>query len=286
MIGHVSKDIIKYMDEENRVLGGGVVYASAAASKSGKSVTVITSAAECDDSQLDGMRENGVEVHRIDSEKTTSIENIYYSEDKERRKVSLLSQAKVFTAEMLPDVNSRIYCLTALFRGEIPDEFITIFSRKGRVAVDAQGLLRCNESGTLAFRDWDRKRELLPYIDFFKTDAAEAEILTGETDREKAAEILASWGAKEVMVTHNTEITLFGGGKIHKAPFTPENLTGRTGRGDTTFGAYLAWRLDHDLSDSVRYAAALCSIKMERPGPFSGEIDDVIERMKRDASRR
>lgn len=33
------------------------------------------------------------------------------------------------------------------------------------------------------FEDWKEKKELLPYITFLKTDAAEAEILTGLTDR-------------------------------------------------------------------------------------------------------
>jgi sugar/nucleoside kinase (ribokinase family) len=42
----------------------------------------------------------------------------------------------------------------------------------------------------------------------------------------------------------------------------------------------MAWRLHHDAEESVRFAAALTSIKMERPGPFSGTIDDVLARMK------
>ena len=51
------------------------------------------------------------------------------------------------------------------------------------------------------------------------------------------------------------------------------------GRGDTFFGAYLARRLDHSVEDSLRFAAALTSIKMESTGPFSGSLEDVIERM-------
>jgi hypothetical protein len=44
----------------------------------------------------------------------------------------------------------------------------------------------------------------------------------------------------------------------------------------------MAWRLEHDPEESVRYAAALCSIKMETPGPFSGTDKDVQKRMKID----
>ena len=86
------------------------------------------------------------------------------------------------------------------------------------------------------------------------------------------------------MVTHNTEVIVFAEGKIERAPFTPSNLSGRTGRGDTTFAAYLAWRLDHPPAEALRYAAALCSIKMETPGPFTGTVEDVLARMEKDNS--
>ena len=282
MIGHISRDIMIYKEDELRLTGGPVIYSSAAASRSGKKVQVITSASLDADKELDVMRKDGVDVIRLDSKATTSIENIYFTADKEKRKVTLLSQADPFTIETLPDTESIIYHLAGLFRGEIPDNFIPYLAEKGKVGIDAQGLLRCSEEGKLLFRDWESKKALLPLITYLKTDAAEAEILTGETDREKAAYILASWGAEEVMVTHNTEVIVLVDGKIYKAPFTPANLSGRTGRGDTTFAAYLAWRLDHDPEESVRYAAALCSIKMESPGPFAGTIEDLKIRMKND----
>lgn len=282
MIGHISRDIIIYKEDEIRLTGGPVIYSSAAAARSGKKVQVITRAGGDAEKELDGMRSDGVQVVRLDSLATTSIENIYFSADKEKRKVTLLKQADSFTIESMPETHSTIYHLAGLFRGEIPDEFIPWLNKKGKVGIDAQGLLRCSEDGKLLFRDWDSKKELLPKITYLKTDAAEAEILTGETDREKAAYILASWGAKEVMVTHNTEVIVLVDGEIYRAPFTPSNLSGRTGRGDTTFAAYLAWRLDHDQEESVRYAAALCSIKMESPGPFSGTVEDVKTRIEKD----
>jgi len=56
-------------------------------------------------------------------------------------------------------------------------------------------------------------------------------------------------------------------------------LTGRTGRGDTTFGAYLGHRVAHSPAESLKFAAALVSLKMEGTGPFSGTLDDVLERI-------
>ena len=77
-----------------------------------------------------------------------------------------------------------------------------------------------------------------------------------------------------VMVCHQ--------GNIHTAPFTNVNNSGRTGRGDTTFAAYLAWRQDHDAAESTRFAAALCSLKMEKPGVFRGTLEEVLKRMEQD----
>jgi sugar/nucleoside kinase (ribokinase family) len=221
------------------------------------------------------------------SRATTSILNVFRTPDHERRDTSLVSRADPFSASDFPaGAEAAIIDLAGLFVGELPDTLIEELRPRARLAVDAQGLLRRAEAdGTMRFADWAEKRRYLPMLDYFKTDAAEAKILTGQDDREEAARILASWGAKEVMVTHNSEVLVLVEGRIHRAPFTPSNLSGRTGRGDTTFASYLTWRLGHDPEESVRYAAALCSLKMEKPGPFTGRVEDVLKRMEVDAKK-
>ncbi len=39
-------------------------------------------------------------------------------------------------------------------------------------------------------------------------------------------------------------------------------------------------RLDHDVEESLKFAAALVSIKMETPGAFAGTLDQVLERVR------
>ncbi|MBT3275726.1 MAG: carbohydrate kinase, partial [Spirochaetales bacterium] len=253
--------------------------------RSGARVLVVTKAATEDDGSLDPIRGAGVEVVVLDSPQSTSILNVYESEDRERRTVTLLSQALPFDIDEIPQTVPRIYHLAGLFKGEIPTDFIDQLSKRAKVGLDAQGVLRCNEDGRLLFRDWEDKLSYLKNIAYLKTDAAEAEILTGESDRIRAARILFEQGAGEVMVTHNTEVLVFDGSAVHRAPFTPRNLSGRTGRGDTCFAAYLARRLNHEPGDAVRFAAALTSIKMESPGPFSGNEADVLARVKVDMGR-
>jgi hypothetical protein len=46
----------------------------------------------------------------------------------------------------------------------------------------------------------------------------------------------------------------------------------------------MARRLDHNADESLRFAAALVSIKMEKAGPFDGTLADVLERMNAKAA--
>jgi len=281
MIGHVSKDIMIFSDgKREEFLGGPVIYSSASASISGSKVLVLTKAASEDMKSLEYLRDGMVDINIISSPKTTSIRNTYLTADQEKRDVFLLSQADPFVIEEIPKSESQIYHLAGLFKGELPSSLIIPLSKRGDVGLDAQGVLRCNEEGRMIFKDWKEKKEFLPHIRFLKTDAAEAEILTGSDDRVKAAEILADWGVREVMVTHHTEVIVLVDGILHRAPFNPQNLSGRTGRGDTCFAAYLSRRLHENPEKSVHFAAALTSLKMENPGRFNGTSEEVFTRMK------
>jgi len=41
----------------------------------------------------------------------------------------------------------------------------------------------------------------------------------------------------------------------------------------------MSWRLEQGPAESLKFAAALVSIKMESPGPFNGTLEDVLARM-------
>ncbi len=88
------------------------------------------------------------------------------------------------------------------------------------------------------------------------------------------------WGCPEVVITQAEGVLAQVSGQTFYEKFSNRSVVGRTGRGDTTFAAYLACRLDHDVTESLKFAAALVSIKMETPGPFSGTMADVMARMQ------
>ncbi len=281
LIGHISRDImIDVRGREVKAVGGAVIYAQATLSKSGTEFTVISKLPKDETELREKLLNSEVNWKIGESSNMTSIKNVYLSEDKEIREVTLISKADSFILSDIESEMADIYYFAGLFYGEIPDSMIEPLSKKGKIALDAQGVLRAStEDGDIIFRDWDKKKELMPSITYLKVDAAEAEVLTNMKDRERAIRALSDMGAKEVMLTHNKEVMLFDGKTLYREPYTNKNNSGRTGRGDTTFSSYLAWRENHGIEESLKYCTALCSIKMESPGVFNGSVDDVLKRM-------
>lgn len=117
-------------------------------------------------------------------------------------------------------------------------------------------------------------------IEIIKLDVAEAKALTGTDDPVKAASIIDDWGCSETIITNSKGVLAYKEGERYFAEFSNKSVQGRTGRGDTTIGAYLARRINHSVEESVKFTAALVSIKMETEGHFTGTIKDVLARME------
>lgn len=279
VIGPVSLDHnIDCEGKERREIGGAVVASGFAAARSGSRTAVFTKLNPADARAEEIFSGSGAEVFWKPSRATCSIRNQYFTPDKEKRACTSLGVCDPFTFQELPDVSAAIYHFAGLVYGDFDGALFAQASEHGKVAVDVQCLLRHVEpDGTMGFHDWAEKKEYFPCIDYLKTDAAEAEILTGLTDRREAAKRLYSWGAKEVLITHNTEVLVFDGQEIYTCPIRARNLSGRTGRGDTTFAGYITERQRAGVAEALRYCTALVSLKMETPGPFRGTRQDVLD---------
>ena len=283
IVGQLSLDInTDFGGRTEQVIGGAVLCSGFAADASGARVAVL---AKGNPEQADPVaafeRRPGITVFPVSSTACTSISNTYLTADRERRICKAISHIDPYRPEDLPEAEASIYHVAGLMVGDINEDMISACADRGDVAVDVQCLLRRDEGGEMIFRDWAEKKNYLPRIRYLKTDAAEAEMLTGLTDRREAAKLLSEWGAREIMITHNTEVIVYDGSEFYAWPLKPRNLTGRTGRGDTTFAGYLAKRLTCGIDESLKYAAALVSLKMETPGPFMGTEADVMEYMEK-----
>jgi sugar/nucleoside kinase (ribokinase family) len=278
VIGPVSLDYnIDHLGNSHQEIGGAIVQSGFAAAKTGHSTAIFTKLNSADVDIESFFKNSGADVFWKESKKTTSIRNKYFTADKEKRECKAISICDSFAIDEIPPVNTKIYHLAGLIYGDFSNELIFYLSRQGKkLALDVQCMLRhAKPDGEMVFGDWDGKETHMKYIDFLKTDAAEAEILTGEKDRIKAAEILYNLGAKEIMITHNTEVLIYNGKEVYTCPIKARNLSGRTGRGDTCFSGYILERLKNDIPTSLLFATALVSLKMETPGPFKGNRADV-----------
>lgn len=282
ILGPATRDVnIDYTGAEDRSVGGAVTFCTPAARAMGAEVFAAVKIAPGDRDIMDVFRLPDGDKALLPSEKTTLMRNEYFTPDRERRDSSCPAQSGPILPGEVPDVPCRLYHLAGLLYGDFPNELLEALHRKGLLSADAQGFLRHNEGGKLRFHDWADKLKYLPCIDFLKTDAAEAEILTGLTDRAAAAKQLHAWGAKEILISHNTEMLAYDGRELYTCPVKARNLSGRTGRGDTTTGAYLAMRLaGAGVEEALLWATACVSLKMETPGAFTGTREDVADYLR------
>ena len=238
-IGHISRDIIIAPGQEETGTGGAVWYGAFAAARAGANVAAVIRCAECDFPLLQPLRDAGAAVFPIAAPETTSIENRYHDASRERRTCTSRGFAGQYAIAELPDISATVWHLSGLVRGEYDLEFMKHLAGRGALSGDAQGFVRVvRNNNAMEFEDWPGKNAALPLFTYFKTDAAEGEILTGETGVQKAAARLASWGAREILLTHQGGALVHADGAFHNTPFTAGNLSGRTGRGDTTMAAY------------------------------------------------
>ncbi len=260
-----------------RGVGGAALCAAAAAASLGRRVEVVTTMAD-DDAHLRSRFPDAIErVVAVHSARTSSIRNVYTTADQERRHSSALAQADPITAADVPKTPVAVQHLAGLVVGDYAPGLLTELAARADLAVDMQGFLRRRdpETGALTLSQPPQDEGFYRRIRFLKVDTAEGEHLTGLTDRRAIARALHERGAQEVMVSNAREILVLDRDGAHVCPLRPRNLTGRTGRGDTVFSAYITERRRHDVDRALLTACAAVSLKMETPGPLVCTRSDV-----------
>ncbi|MBI4572125.1 MAG: carbohydrate kinase [candidate division NC10 bacterium] len=275
-VGHYTKDIIAYPHLTRTVDGGAFNYGANVAVRMGLRVAVVTRVAREDWHVVAGLERLGVTVFARPTPASTLLRLTYPTDNLDERTIELLSSAGPFTVEEVADLQAKAFAIGASVRGEVPAEVVEALAAKGGIlALDVQGFIRVARDGTLTFNDWPGKESILRHVTVLKTDAVEAQLLTGEADRHAAAKRLAAYGPCEVLLTHGGGVLVCHDGVFDEAPFVPEAVRGRSGRGDTCTSAYLSRRLTAPPADAVRWAAAVTSLKLEAEGPFSRPMAEV-----------
>lgn len=282
-IGHVCLDEIVPFDGQRWVAPGSAVLCGAiAGARAGARVAVVTRMAARDDAILGPMKAGGIAVHVIPTDVTTYMTVVYTSANVDEREMRQVENAGRFALVSIPDLAVQQVHLAGITDQEFDLEFVRgMKARSGRLSADMQSFVRQVDpvTGLIVLKDVPQKAEIASLLDMVKLDVVEAALLTGTDDLERAAMTFEEWGCPEIVITRSDGVMARVGGETYWASFSNRSVVGRTGRGDTTFAAYIARRIDHDVEESLRFAATLVSIKMEKPGPFDGTLDDVLKRM-------
>jgi len=280
-IGHITLDKVVTTRSEMHMAGGTAFYFSSALQNLNVNYLLVTSVAESEMHYVDALRDKGIEIWAYPSVHTVYFENIY-AEDQDHRTQNVLQQADPFTIWQMHDVEAKIFHLGPLLAGDISTEFIRFLADKGAVSLDAQGYLRKVENQKVYPVDWPDKQKALQYVDILKADEAEMAVLTGYNEVEKGARVLSDWGVKEVVITNGSMgSTIYSNGFFYDIPaFRPQIIEDATGCGDTYMAGYLYCRAKGiEIEQSGRFAAAMASLKMESPGPFTVTEQKIIGRV-------
>lgn len=276
-IGNYTKDTIVSAAGTRYVNGGGYSYAAHSAAIRDLRVGAVTRLAAADRGSTEALVARGVDVHVFESPSSTLMRLEYPTANVDERVLTVAAVADPITPELLADFSARVFLVNGSLRGELPLATLQLLRGKGGLlTADLQGFIRVREdSGRLAYAPWPEQRAVLALVDILKTDAVEAEFLTGHADIHRAAAALAEQGPAEIVLTHRDGLLVLVDGCYHEAPFRPEALRGRSGRGDTCIGAYASARLELAPAEAMLWAAAATSLKLEAEGPVTASADEV-----------
>ena len=277
-LGHYTKDTIVSAGGTRKVDGGAFNYGSHLAIRMGLRVAAITRLAREDFHVVEELKKLGVDVFAKATPQSTCLRLEYPTSNVDERIITITSSAGPFKPSEVRDITSKAFVIGASVRGEVTLEVIEELRKKATIlSADVQGFIRIVHEGKLVSKDWPEKEKVLAMVDVLKTDAVEAELLTGKSDIRVAAKIIADFGPKEVVITHCDGLLVYDGNHFYETRFYPKQLIGRSGRGDTCIGSYVARRLNASPPQAMIWAAAVTSLKMEAEGPFRRDIREVEE---------
>jgi sugar/nucleoside kinase (ribokinase family) len=282
-IGHITLDKIVTSDRVKHMAGGTAFYFSNAIQHLPVKYKLVTALAQTEMQSVTDLQVKGIDVKALPSTHSVYFENIY-AQDQNHRTQRVLQKADPFGIADLQDVEATIFHLGALLADDMPTELIKALFSRANVSVDAQGYLReVIDQGVNAI-DWADKKEALQYVDILKVNEHELEVLTGFTDIQEGAKVLAEWGVKEVVVTLGSMgSVIYADSIFYNIPaYKPVAVVDATGCGDTYMAGYLYKRIKGgEIQLAGEFAAAMAGLKIESSGPFEGTEEDVLAMMKR-----
>lgn len=238
--------------------------------------------------EVEKLREAGIQVTAFHSPDNVFFEN-KYGKNMDHRTQRVLARSAPFTIEQLKDEEARVFHLGSLMADDFAPEVVEYLATKGDVSIDVQGYMRLVKGEQVFSTEWKDKLRLLKHTAILKVNEWECQTLTGITDPRTAAEQIHDWGVREVIITlGGGGSVIYADGQFYETPaYPPRQLVDATGCGDTYSAGYLYARArGMDYAESGKFAAAMCTLKLEHTGPFDRTIEDVRQMMARSFIRK
>ena len=275
-IGHYTKDTIVSSTGTRVVDGGAFNYGANVAARMGLKVAAVTRLAKEDFHVVEKLKRLGVDIFVNITPHSTCLRLEYPTSDVDERAIYVTSSAGSFTTAEVEKIQAKAIVIGASMRDEVSLEVIEELTKKETIlAADVQSFIRVNYNGKLIPKEWPEKQSILSRLDILKTDAVEAEMLTGTSNIREAARKISNLGPREILITHRNGLLVYANGQFYEEDFFPKKLIGRSGRGDTCIASYVAKRLNASLQEATTWAAAVTSLKMEAEGPFQRTVQEV-----------
>ncbi len=278
-IGHITRDKIITPESTVYMAGGTSFYMSYGISRLPKTVSyeLVTKVGKGQLPEVEKMRQAGIDVRCYDSRHTVYFEN-KYGANSDNRTQRVLAKADPFTLEEMKPLEAKVFHLGSLLADDFSPEVVEYLSTKGRVSIDVQGYLREVVGEEVRAVDWKDKERILACTDILKLNEHEMEVITHSKNPRTVALQLADMGVKEVIITLGSYGSLiYSEGRFYEVPaYKPEVLVDATGCGDTYSTGYLWMRLQGaSCEEAGRFAAAMCTLKLEHSGPFDKTLADI-----------
>ena len=272
-IGHITRDKIITPHHEAFISGGTSFYFSYAIARLPRKVSyqLVTKLGRYDVEEVKRMRAERIDVLAYTCDNSVYFENRYEG-DQNKRTQRVLSKCEPFKISEMNGIEAKVFHLGSLLNDDFSADFVRELSTRGHISIDAQGFLREVRGQKVVAVDWEEKHKILKHTHTLKLNEHEMKVITGLTNPRSVAQQIASWGVKDVVITLGSGGSLiYADQTFYEIPaYPPRKLVDATGCGDTYSAGYLYCRAQGlSYAESGKFAAAMCTRKLEATGPYT-----------------